>query len=93
MLLNGDRPPMTWRDGRNEISAAPSGKSCPGALKASKTRTTGGRHLTGRQETVWHKKEQRSKDMLLAGTFNPDSTPMRRILYAIAATGRTEPWR
>jgi len=31
--------------------------------------------------------------MLLAGGFNPGSSPMRRIYYAIAPTGGTEPRR
>jgi hypothetical protein len=34
--------------------------------------------MTARRETVWHKKDQKSKDMLLAGSFNPGSPPMRR---------------
>jgi hypothetical protein len=65
---------MTWPDGRNE-------RRRQGTL-ASKTRTTGGREFPqfdDRQETVWHKREQRSKDMLLAGSFNPDFPSMRRI--------------
>jgi hypothetical protein len=57
-------------------------RAAPSGTLASKTLTTGVREFPqfdDRQETVWHKKEQRSKDMLLAGSFNPDFSSMRRI--------------